>query len=445
MQPLSLFELNRMVSEVLTLSLNDNFWVVAEIASLNEHVSGHCYLELIEKAETGFTSSDRLRIGGSGGGKFKAQARATVWRSVWTRILPKFRRETGQYIAPGMKVLLQVKVTFHEVYGYSLNVSDIDPTYTIGDMARRRQEILQQLEDDGVLHLNKELPLPRPLQRIAVVSAAGAAGYGDFCQQLDESGFRFATKLFPATLQGSEVESSVIHALDSIAAELDDWDCVVIIRGGGAVADLNGFETYLLAANVAQFPLPVLTGIGHERDDTVIDFVAHTRLKTPTAVAQFLIDSMRNELDLVADFDERLHSATTALLFRNRQHYDAAAHRFERAAANFISQQREHLLRLSSRSELSILRQLERQRTTLDRQSSRLEPAALRLIEREHHRQALIEKSLLMAGPDRILRMGYTITTDAEGNVLRSVNDAAPGTFIKTQMADGVLTSQIVM
>lgn len=434
-----------MVSEVLALSLNDSFWVVAEIASLNEHVSGHCYMELVEKAETDFCTGGRLRIGGSGGGKFRAQARATVWRATWTRILPKFRRETGQYISAGMKVLLEVKVTFHEVFGYSLNVTDIDPTYTLGAMARRRQEILQQLSDDGVIDLNKELPLPRPLQRIAVISAAGAAGYGDFCQQLDESGFRFATKLFPATLQGSEVESSVIRALDNVAAELDCWDCVVIIRGGGAVADLNGFETYLLAANVAQFPLPVLTGIGHERDDTVIDFVAHTRLKTPTAVAQFLIDSMRQELELVGNLKERLLSGTTTLLFQHRQRFDTVAHRFERAATNFTSRQREHLLRLTNRMELSAHRQLERQRSTLEHLSSRLTPAVLHIIDRERHRHALLEKSLTMAGPERILRMGYTITTDAEGHVIRSVNEVAPGTIIKTQMADGTLASQVIM
>lgn len=434
-----------MVSKVLTLSLNDSFWVVAEIASLNEHVSGHCYMELVEKADTDFSVGRRMRIGGSGGGKFRAQARATVWRATWTHIMPKFRRETGQYIRAGMKVLLEVKVTFHEVYGYSLNVSDIDPTYTLGEMARRRQEILHQLEDDGVIDLNKQLPLPRPLQRIAVISAAGAAGYGDFCQQLDESGFRFATKLFPATLQGSDVENSVIRALDSIAAELDNWDCVVIIRGGGAVADLDGFETYLLAANVAQFPLPVLTGIGHDRDDTVIDFVAHTRLKTPTAVAQFLIDCMRKEFDHVAELEEQLRATTTSLLFQHRQRFDSAAHRFERAASHFTSRQREHLLRLSSRMELSALRQLERQRTTLEHVSSRLTPAVLRIIDRERHRHALLEKSITMAGPERILRMGYTITTDAEGHVIRSVRDAAPGSFIKTQTADGVLTSQVII
>lgn len=441
MQPLSLFELNRMVSEVLSLSLNDSYWVVAEIASINEHVSGHCYLELVEKEENGTRRG--MLLASSGGGQFKAQARATVWRQSWTRIVSKFYRETQQSVVKGMKVLLEVKVSFHEVYGYSLNVSDIDPTYTLGDMQRRRQEILAQLEEDGVMGLNKELPLPRPLQRIAVISAAGAAGYGDFCRQLDESGFRFSTKLFAATLQGAKVECSVITALDAVAAEVRDWDCVVIIRGGGAVADLNGFESYLLAANVAQFPLPVLTGIGHERDDTVIDFVAHTRLKTPTAVAQFLIDNMREELDYVNELRDRIQNGVTTLLYHYRQQYDNVAHRYHRAATLFIARQQEHILRISSRIEITSHRHLERQNMNLEQYRIRIPTALARLFDKEKHRIDLAEKSLSMAGPERILRMGYSITADAEGHVVLDPHSIPEGTILHTQFADGILKSKV--
>lgn len=434
-----------MVGEVLALSLNSSYWVVAEIASLNEHISGHCYLELVEKEAEGRGRSNRLRISGGNGGKFKAQARANIWRNAWSILKIRFLQETGQHLSAGMKVLLEVKVQFHEVYGYSLIVSDIDPTYTLGEMALRRQEILRQLEEDGVVDLNKELSLPRPLQRIAVISAAGAAGYGDFCNQLDESGFRFATKLFAATLQGSDVENSVISALNKVAAEAEDWDCVVIIRGGGAVADLNGFESYLLAANVAQFPLPVLTGIGHERDDTVIDVVAHTRLKTPTAVAQFLIDAMRDELDLVESLEERLSTAATTLLFHHQQRYERLARNFERAALNFTSTQRNQLVRLVTRLEMSSGRYLESRSHSLATIQERLPIAVQRLFERQHHQLQLAENTLKMAGPERILRMGYTITTDAQGNPLCSANGIEPGTIIKTQMADGILTSQVIM
>lgn len=433
-----------MVSEVLALSLNDSYWVVAEIASLNEHVSGHCYLELVEKESSEHQRGSISRYGASGAGQFKAQARATVWRSAWTRIVSKFYRETGQGLTKGMKILLQAKVSFHEVYGYSLNVSDIDPTYTLGDMARKRQEIIAMLEDDGVLDLNKELPLPHPLQRIAVISAAGAAGYGDFCQQLDESGFRFATHLFPATMQGNEVESSVIRALDAIAREADAWDCVVIIRGGGAVADLNGFETYLLAANVAQFPLPVLTGIGHERDDTVIDLVAHTRLKTPTAVAQFLIDQMREEYEQVIDLEDRLNNGLMTLLYRQRQRFDSLSHRFERLSTTFTNRQNEYLLRLSARLQLQARRQIEHQKSAIERLENRIVPAIQRTIERQSYNLELAEKTLKMSGPERILKMGYSITTDADGNIIKSAKQLVGGTVIRTTLADGSIQSQVL-
>ena len=442
MQSLSLYELNRMVSEVLALSLNGSYWVVAEIASLNDHVSGHCYLELVEKDEASLSRS-RRPFASSGGGKFRAQARATVWRNTWISVARKFREATGQDLAKGMKVLLEVSVSFHEVYGYSLNVNDVDPSYTLGDMARKRNEIILQLQDDGVYDLNRELPLPRPLQRIAVISAQGAAGYGDFCRQLDESGFRFVTSLFPAVMQGSEVERSVVSALERVAADLDSWDCVVIIRGGGSVADLNGFESYYLAASVAQFPLPVFTGIGHERDDTVIDLVAHTRLKTPTAVAQHLIDMMQREYDEVCELEDRLRHAAASLLLQQRQRYSTAAHRFERAAHLFTSSQRQHLLRLTTRLERAHFQLLERQRRQIDALGERLSPSLQRLLERQHHRLAMAERALAMAGPERILRMGYSITFGPDGQPIRSTRDVTPGAIITTQLNDGLLTSQV--
>lgn len=434
-----------MVSEVLTLSLDDNYWVVAEIASLNEHSSGHCYLELVQKHSSA-PRSLRSSLGiapVSAGGVFVAQARANAWRNAWARIKPKFERATRQRLTKGMKVLIEVRVTFHEVYGYSLNIIDIDPTYTLGEMARQRQVIIDQLTDEGVIDLNKELPLPRPLQRIAVISAAGAAGYGDFCQQLAESGYRFTTRLFPAIMQGADVEPTVIAALDAIAADSARWDCVVIIRGGGAVSDLDGFETYLLATSVAQFPLPVFTGIGHERDETVLDLVAHTRLKTPTAVAQFLIDQMHTELDILSDLGGRLSTAVISRLSNHRQRFDTVARRFERAATNFTSRQREHLLRTSARLEFAVQRRLDQQQQRLHTLDERLLPAAMQLLERHRHRLSLAEQMLKMAGPERILRMGYSITTTADGHVLRSVNDVTPGTILKTQLADGVVESEV--
>lgn len=444
MTPLSLYELNRMVSEVLTLSLNDSYWIVAEIASLNEHISGHCYLELVDKGGTQAKSGSRIGLTSNKGGQFKAQARATVWRTAWSKIQPKFHKATGDYLAAGMKVLLEVKVTFHEVYGYSLNVSDIDPSYTLGDMARRRQEIIQQLDDDGILTLNKELQFPRPLQRIAVISAAGAAGYGDFCNQLDESGFRFSTRLFAATMQGKDVEASIIAALDAIANEADHWDCVVIIRGGGSVSDLNGFESYLLAANVAQFPLPVLTGIGHERDDTVVDIVAHTRLKTPTAVAQFLIDKMGKELQNIEELEQALTQCLRNKMLLYRKRYDTAAYRLERAASSFAAREREHLVRLSARIEKSCTYHLQHQHHAIDSLTNTYIQGIRRLLEGQSHKLQLLEHAIKLSGPERILKMGYSITTDAEGNVIKSPQDAVAGSIIKTQLYEGSITSKVL-
>ena len=280
-QPLSLFELNALVRKSVKLCLPDEYWVQAELSDVRTNYSGHCYLEFVQKD--------------SRGNALVAKARGMIWSNIYVMLKPYFERETGQTFTSGIKVLVKVTVDFHELYGYSLTVVDIDPAYTLGDMARRRKEIIRRLEEEGVLTLNKELEMPLLPQRVAVISSATAAGYGDFCNQLlnNADGLVFYPHLFAAVMQGDKVEASVIAALNAIYKEVDRWDVVVIIRGGGATSDLSGFDTYDLAANCAQFPLPIITGIGHERDDTVIDMVSHTRVKTPTAAAEFLINRMR--------------------------------------------------------------------------------------------------------------------------------------------------------
>ena len=280
-QPLSLFELNALVRKSVKLCLPDEYWVQAELSDVRTNYSGHCYLEFVQKDPRG--------------NALVAKARGMIWSNIYGMLKPYFERETGQTFTSGIKVLVKVTVDFHELYGYSLTVVDIDPAYTLGDMARRRKEIIRCLEEEGVLTLNKELEMPLLPQRVAVISSATAAGYGDFCNQLlnNSDGLVFYPHLFAAVMQGDKVEASVIAALNAIYKEVDRWDVVVIIRGGGATSDLSGFDTYDLAANCAQFPLPIITGIGHERDDTVIDMVSHTRVKTPTAAAEFLINRMR--------------------------------------------------------------------------------------------------------------------------------------------------------
>ena len=272
----------------------DEYWVEAEVAECRE-ARGHCYLELIEKDEQTATPI--------------AKASAKCWASKWAVVRPYFERTTGQRLVAGMKVLLKVYPQFHEAFGFSWIVTDIDPTYTLGDMARQRQEIIRQLKAEGVFDLQKELTLPLFCQRIAVISSETAAGYGDFCHQLDNNpyGFQFETHLFSATMQGESTESSIINALTRIYDQ--PFDCVVIIRGGGATSDLSGFDTLALAEHVANFPLPIITGIGHERDECILDMVSHTRVKTPTAAAALLIEHLKGVLDAVEGAQERITRA----------------------------------------------------------------------------------------------------------------------------------------
>ena len=274
---LTLYELNQMVHETITISMPDEYWVEAEISDIRE-VRGHCYMELIQKDEYGNTPL--------------ARASAKCWKNKWMYISPHFERITGHILRAGMKILVQVYADFHETYGFSWIITDIDPTFTMGDMARKRQDIIRRLQEAGVLELQKELSLPLFTQRIAVISSEQAAGYGDFCNQLAENdyGFQFKLSLFRSIMQGEQIESSIISALNEINRQIDHFDVVVIIRGGGSTSDLSGFDSLLLAENVANFPLPVITGIGHDRDESVLDLVSHIRVKTPTAVATLLID-----------------------------------------------------------------------------------------------------------------------------------------------------------
>ena len=301
----SLYALNALVHEAVSNALPDEYWVEAELAECRER-NGHCYMELVEKDER---SNSPI-----------AKSSAKCWRQTWTLLHATFLRATGQPLRAGMKVLLRVYPQFHEAYGFSWIVSDIDPTYTIGDLARRRQEIIKTLKAQGVFDLQRELRLSPFAQRIAVISAESAAGYGDFCRQLldNEYNLQFHTELFPAIMQGERVEQSVIQALNLINNRIDDFDAVVIIRGGGATSDMSGFDTLPLAENVANFPLPIITGIGHDRDECVLDMVSHTRVKTPTAAATLLITHLCNTLQQVADAENVIAHYAQDRLQRHR-------------------------------------------------------------------------------------------------------------------------------
>lgn len=424
---LTLSQLHELISRTLQRAFAQTIWVVAEISELRVAAGGHCYMELVEKD----TESNG----------FAAKARANCWRTTWLGVSRRFQQAVGQPLQAGMTILAEVKVTFHAAYGYALSVADINPEYTLGDLARRRGDILKALEQNGILHDNKHLPLPRPLQRIAVISSPTAAGYGDFCQQLSQSPYAFRLTLFEAAMQGSNVETTIIAALGDIAERQDDFDAVVIIRGGGATTDLQGFESYPLAECVATFPLPVLTGIGHERDDTVIDFVAHTRLKTPTAVAAFLIEAMATEYDLVLSLETQVRDAVLTLLQQHTLRYERVAHRYQVAATQYVGHQRQALQQCHSRLLLAAQRQMEAEHRRHDQASQRISVALLRRMEQEKSRLLLAERTLRMAGHERILALGYSLTTDREGHVIKSPHDIASGTPIRTHLKSGVIDS----
>lgn len=406
MEALSLYELTRHIRLTLREGMPDVYWVQAELSEVREAYNGHCYVELVQKAERG--------------NALLAKVRGTIWANVYKMLKPYFEYTTGRAFTSGLKVMLQVGVDFHEQYGLSLTIYNIDPTYTLGDMERRRREIIEQLEEEGVLSLNKELPMPMLPQRIAVISAAGAAGYGDFCDQLMDNpyGFVFYPQLFSAVMQGDRVEPTIIAALNQIAAHRDDWDVVVIIRGGGATSDLSGFDTYALAANCAQFPLPIITGIGHERDDTVLDIVAHTRVKTPTAAAEYLITS----LSAAAATLDRLVTTISTSVTDNIHN--------EEKRLEQLTQRLHALYSLIHTNGVHRVEQLETQMTA----------AIQRNLMAHNYRLELIEKILEGASPMRILKRGYSITR-CEGRVVRDAATLEPGSILTTTLADGELIS----
>ena len=409
MEAITLLELNGRVKSTLQFEMPDAYWVQAEISSISPSSQGHCYIELVQKDSTGRN--------------FLAKAKANIWRGTWLKLKPYFESQTGETLKVGLKVLLQVTVTFHEVYGYSLVVQDIDPTYTMGDMARRRKEILDQLEKDGVIGLNRELEIPALPQRIAVISSATAAGWGDFRNQLGNNiyGFRFYVKLFPALMQGDDVERSVISALDAVAARRDDFDVVVIIRGGGAVSELSCFDSYSLAYNIANFPLPVITGIGHERDDTVADVVAHTKVKTPTAAAEFIINRVFDSASELENLTRRMSDAVSERM--NAEHI-----RIER-----LSQKLPSLF--------AILKT--RQEQILETIWLRSVNAVRNMLTTQNHKLEMMDKSIAAADPVLILKRGYSLTR-LNGRAVKGASDLKKGDRLTTVFADGSVESEII-
>ncbi len=427
---LTLFELNNLVRRSLETLMPDDYWVEAELSEVRTSPQGHCYMELVQKDEGGNTPV--------------ARAQAKCWRQTWYVVDRRFRQATGQALRVGMKVLLKVRANFHEAFGFSWIVDDIDPYFTLGDMMRRRQEILARLKAEGVIDLNKELPLPLFAQDIAVISSATAAGYGDFCRQLadNEYGFKFNTKLFAASMQGEQVEASVIDALNRIYAEADRYDCVVIIRGGGATSDLSGFDTLALAENVANFPLPVITGIGHDRDESVVDFVAHTRVKTPTAAAAFLIANLKSVADRLTDAERRIGRTATARKDLEKERLNRLQDRIPTLFAAIKGRQEARLVSLAGRMATASTRRMETERRKTETLAARLTPQPQRILTAERHRIELLSQRANALDPKWLLKRGYSITT-MQGKVVRNAKALKPGDKIETRFGQGKVTSTV--
>lgn len=407
----------------------DNYWVEAELLDCHEG-NGHCYMELVQKDEYSNTPV--------------ARARANCWRSTWVRLRPRFEKVTGQRLHAGMKVLLQVKATFHPAYGFSWNIIDIDPTYTMGDLARRRQEIIAALKEEGVFDLNKSIGIPMFAQRIAVISSETAAGYGDFCGQLADNpyGFQFSTRLFPAVMQGEMVEQSVISALDSINAEIEEFDVVVIIRGGGATSDLSGFDTLALAENVANFPLPVITGIGHDRDESVLDMISCVRVKTPTAAADFLISNLADTLATIEDLGHRLVTHIKERLSEEKVRMSAVQSLLPTLFYRRKARETDIISSLSARIQTATARRLQAESARIDGISQRLPLYATSRLDREKHRLEMISQRADAVNPIHILRRGYSIALH-EGKAVKDSALLSPGDRIDIVMAEGKILAEV--
>lgn len=449
---ISLFSLNEQVKNVLSESFSSGTWIMAEISELRYNQNGHCYLELVEKDE----KSDQII----------AKARATIWSYTFRMLKPYFETTTGQTFTSGIKILVNVSVEFQEIYGYSLNIKDIDPTYTLGDIARRRKEIIDRLEEEGVLEMNKELDFPVIPKCVAVISSPTAAGYEDFTNQLENNPYKykFHHKLFPAIMQGNQAEESIISALDKINEYEDIFDAVVIIRGGGSSSDLNCFDNYWLAFNIAQFPLPVISGIGHERDETIVDIVSNTRVKTPTAAAEFLIDCFDEALkyqtnlqqqfleevnEILLSSSERIHFLTNKfspmvkqILERKSNQLNLAKQRLATAGKALLATQVYHQQKINSNFQYATEKKIDGENVLLNQLKNKLDSRIKHLFEEQKHSISMLEQSAKYLNPENILKKGYSLSLK-NGKIIKDVEDISPKDIIETRLANGSIESQV--
>ena len=427
---MTLFELNSLVSEVLENAMPRQYWVEAELSDVNER-RGHLFAELIEKDEDSNTPV--------------ARASAKCWASTWYSLKRTFERVTGEQLRTGMKVLLKVYVQFHPAYGFSWIITDIDPTFTLGDLAKKRMEIIAQLKAEGIFDMQRQLSLPMFCQHIAVISSATAAGYGDFCNHLHNNpyGFFFKTTLFHAVMQGEQIESSVIDALNRIFDAHEEYDCVVIIRGGGATSDMSGFDTLDLAENVANFPLPIITGIGHDRDECILDMISFHRVKTPTAAADFLLSHLDNTSRTIDNLADRMVRSVARYLETERVRMKGISSKIPILFSMVKANETNRIELLSKRIENALRQKTEQENHRMQMLQHTIEVAVRLAIEKERHRLSLLAQKCLSLDPEIILKRGYSITLSG-GKVVTDASKVIKGEILETKLANGTVLSKKV-
>ena len=453
-QTVSLSELNDSIKNLLEGTFDFPLWVMAEIAEMKVAANGHCYLDLLEKTEKS--------------GKDIARARATIWRNTFPLLKAYFEETTGQVLGNGLKVMLLVEVRFHSLYGYSLNVVDINPSFTLGEMALQREKILAELEKEGVLELNQQLDFPILPQRIAVISSEGAAGYEDFLNELTNNAdnYRFEVTLFPAVMQGEKTESSVVAALDEIYAQIDDFDVVAIIRGGGAKLDLSAFDNKLIAENVTQFPLPVLAGIGHTKDQTVLDIVSYQSLKTPTAVADFLIQQFRVQDEKIQELQENLQAVVNEILTGEQQNLQELYFSFKSGVGYRLQQEESRLLQFqeNTRKQSGHLLAMEMQQLfympekinlivhTIFSQKERLldnqfdwlkRSVVLTMNQQQRQLENFMEKVKILK-PENLLKRGYHLVTDDMGKIVKGMEQVEVDDMVQIHFTKGTAKTKVI-
>jgi exodeoxyribonuclease VII large subunit len=450
--PLSLKELNNLLKSTIEIKFNYPLWVVAEINSITEHRSGHCYLELIQKSDTHDT--------------IVAQLRATIWSTRYRIISGYFEAITNKKLSKGIKILIKVSVDFHELYGLSLNIREIDPNYTLGDLAKRRKDIIKKLETEGVINMNKRLPLPCVIQKIAVISSSVAAGFEDFVKQLSANKHRYThnISLFEANMQGENTENSIINALENIFDTHEKFDIVVIIRGGGSKSDLSYFDNYNIAFYITQFPLPILTGIGHERDESVTDIVAHTRLKTPTAVADFIIEHNFKFEKIIDNKYNRLMERSKSII-KTQELYiislciniiktkDTLSHKIEECnkqyyhlkniVANKLNSEKNKIgnLEKSFKSKASAL--FKRKDYELENEKQRLINHINNYISNTNTKIIHMEQKIKLLHPSSVLKKGYSILM-LNDKIIRKYSDVKEGDVIESILDKGKIKSTVI-